>query len=114
MANFVDDLILLDEIITGEKFEYNSGNDTLTGIRLGVSSDYLCDKLDPEAGESFEIAKNVLRSNGATLVEVDSRSLKQANEDSSFDFLYLETNQDLSQYLFQNQINLSSLEKNYI
>ena len=107
MANFVDDLILLDEIITGEKFEYNSGNDTLTGIRLGVSSDYLCDKLDPEVGESFEIAKNVLRSNGATLVEVDSRSLKQANEDSSFDFLYLETNQDLSQYLFQNQINLS-------
>jgi indoleacetamide hydrolase len=107
MANFVDDLILLDEIITGDKFDYSSDNRSLSGIRLGVSSDYLCSDLDLEVGESFEMAKRVLENNGATLVEVDSRSLKQTNEDSSFDFLFYETNHDLSQYLFQNEIGLS-------
>ena len=107
MANFVDDLILLDEIITGDKFEYNSDNRNLAGIRLGVSSDYLCGDLESEVSESFELAKKVLETNGATLVEVDSSRLKKANEDSSFDFLYFETNRDLSQYLFQNGIKLS-------
>ena len=107
MANFVEDLILMDEVISGQVYEDSNTSNGLHGIRLGVSSDYLCNNLVPEVEKAFENAKQTLIKNGAELIEINSTELLKANADCSFDYLFYETNQDLSQYLLQHNINLS-------
>ena len=110
MAKYVEDLVLLDEVISGEKFETDrllAESDSLSNVRLGISSDYLCKDLEPEVEKAFENAKRVLEQSGAILVEVDSRQVKKANENCSFECLSYEMNQDLGEYLFQHDINLS-------
>ena len=109
MARYVEDLILLDEVITGESFDQKPmlESNNLSGIRLGISSDYLCSALHPDVETAFENAKKILQQNGATLIEVDSKSLKNATDDCSIDYLMYEFNQDLSQYLVENDINIS-------
>jgi aspartyl-tRNA(Asn)/glutamyl-tRNA(Gln) amidotransferase subunit A len=48
------------------------------GLRLGVSEDYFCDRLDPDVAAAFESALRVLESAGATLVDVSVPSVWDA------------------------------------
>jgi mandelamide amidase len=72
MGQTVDDLILLDEVLTGQKFA--SSIKSLNGVRLGVCSDVLCADLDPEVSVAFERTKLILKSAGVELVEVSFKT----------------------------------------
>ena len=92
MARTIDDLALLDGIISSE-----NGTDENTplesfafkNIRLGLPQSYFIDDLDPEVRIVFEEFLKKLKYAGVTLIPVDVGSL-------------LETNEQIKQTIFAN------------
>jgi Asp-tRNA(Asn)/Glu-tRNA(Gln) amidotransferase A subunit family amidase len=100
MGHTIDDLIILDEIITGQKF--NSTISTLKGVRLGVSSTVLCANLDPEVSTAFERTKTILQNAGAELVDVDFERIKKLHDTCGWIILAYGMKLDLGAYLIKH------------
>jgi mandelamide amidase len=84
LATTVDDLILLDEVLTGGcclKTEF--GLQSLDKVRLGVSRDALCGELDDEVRRAFNRALECLQGAGVELVDVDFGEVKRLTDDCS-------------------------------
>ena len=79
LAHTVEDLILIDEVLSGQKFEPIQAS--LRGVRLGVSSDLLCAGLDPEVEAAFQRTKQILLGAGVELIEVDFRPVMSLHDE---------------------------------
>jgi Asp-tRNA(Asn)/Glu-tRNA(Gln) amidotransferase A subunit family amidase len=100
MGRTVDDLIILDEAITGQEFD--SKITTLKGVRLGVSSDDLCANLEPEVSAAFGRAKAVLQRAGAELVDVDFAQVRKLHDACGWVILTYGMRVDLGAYLIKH------------
>ena len=104
MARTVEDLVLLDTVITGAKDAVRPA--ALSGLRLGVYRAYFFKNLDPETARVTEAALEKLRGAGAEIVEVDMPGLADLNGKVSFPVALYEANVDLGTYLAKYRTGL--------
>jgi mandelamide amidase len=81
LARSVDDLRLLDGIVTGET---EAPEIDLSGLRLGVPRKYYWENLEGSVAAACEDALRVLRKLGVTLVDMDLPGLAEADQAVSF------------------------------
>jgi len=97
MARTVEDLVLLDDVITGAKDKVTVAK--LKGLRIGVHKAYYFDGVDAETEKLTLAAIDKLRAAGAEIVEVDMPGLKDLDDKVSFPVALYEANVDLAKYL---------------
>lgn len=96
MARTVEDLILLDSIITGDRSAVVRAN--LRKVRLGVPKDFATN-VDYETAELARNALKKLEKAGVTLVEVDLTEIRALNDQIGFPIALFEANKELKAYL---------------
>ncbi len=74
MARSVNDLFLLDQVITGAPAEPPL---SLSGIRLGIDRDYYCTSVDPEIATMFDEETKRLSDAGAEITDVSIEGLEE-------------------------------------
>jgi mandelamide amidase len=104
MARTVEDLVLLDTVITGARDAVRPA--ALTGMRLGVHRGYFFENVDAETGRVIEAALEKLRGAGAEIVEIDMPGLADLNAKVSFPVALYEANVDLGTYLAKHRTGL--------
>jgi indoleacetamide hydrolase len=97
MARTVEDLVLLDNVITGAKDKVTAAN--LKGLRIGVYKAYYFDGVDAETEKLTLAAIDKLKAAGAEIVDVDMPGLKDIDDKVSFPVALFEANVDLAKYL---------------
>jgi len=97
MARTVEDLVLLDNVITGAKDKLTAAN--LKGLRIGVHKAYYFDGVDTETEKLTLAAIDKLKAAGVEIVEVDMPGLKDLDDKVSFPVALFEANADLAKYL---------------
>jgi indoleacetamide hydrolase len=97
MARTVEDLVLLDDVITGARDKVTTAN--LKGLRIGVHKAYYFDGVDAETEKLTLAAIDELKAAGAEIVEVDMPGLKDLDDKVSFPVALFEANVDLAKYL---------------
>jgi mandelamide amidase len=97
MARTVEDLVLLDNVITGAKDKLTAAN--LKGLRIGVHKAYYFDGVDTETEKLTLAAIDKLKAAGIEIVEVDMPGLKDLDDKVSFPVALFEANADLAKYL---------------
>ncbi len=97
MARSVDDLILLDEVVTGDANAVRFRD--LVGVRIGLPRRLFWEQLDPETEKLCAAAVDAARRAGAVLVEVDIANLAAMNEAVSFVVALHEARTGLAAYL---------------
>jgi len=97
MARTVEDLVLLDNVITGSKGELAPAS--LKGLRVGVEKAYYFKGLDSETEKLTLAALDKLKGAGAEIVEVSMPGLADLNNKVSFPVALYEANVDLAKYL---------------
>ncbi len=105
MARKVGDLVLLDQVITGDKQSVKPAR--LNAVRLGVARTPFYQSLDPEVAQVAERALAALRAAGVQLIDVEIAGLVEANNNVSFPVALYEGNHDLATYLAKYQTGLS-------
>ncbi len=96
MARSVEDLALLDAVVTGHKGGLQPAR--LKGLRLGVPRAMYAD-IDPETARVMDGALARLKAEGVVLVEADVPNLVDLNNKVSFPVALYEVTQDLPAYL---------------
>jgi Asp-tRNA(Asn)/Glu-tRNA(Gln) amidotransferase A subunit family amidase len=96
LARSVDDLRLLDGIVTGET---EAPEIDLSGLRLGVPREYYWENLEGSVAAACEDALRVLRALGVTLVDMDLPGLAEADQAVSFVVALHEPRIDIPAYL---------------
>jgi mandelamide amidase len=104
MARTVEDLVLLDSVITGDTDVVRAAN--LKGLRLGVYKAHFFKGLDAETETLTLAALDKLKAAGAEIVEVDMPGLAELNAKVSFPVALYEGNADLAKYLGRYSIPL--------
>ena len=97
MARKVADLVLLDQIITGDHRAVHAVD--LRSIRLGVPRVPYYSNLDPEVARIMDGTLSTLRTAGVQLVEIDLPDLIETANKVSFAVALYEGNVDLAAYL---------------
>jgi mandelamide amidase len=97
MARTVEDLVLLDDVITGAKDKLTAAN--LKGLRIGVYKAYYFDGVDAETANLTLAAIDRLKAAGVEIVDVDMPALKELDDKVSFPVALYEANVDLAKYL---------------
>jgi mandelamide amidase len=97
MARTVEDLVLLDSVITGAKDKVKPAD--LKGLRIGVHKAYFFQGLDTETEKVTLAALDKIKGAGAEIVEVDMPGLADLNSKVSFPIALFEANVDLAKYL---------------
>ena len=97
MARTVEDLVLLDTVITGAKERVRPA--PLKGLRLGVEKAYYWKGIDAETEKLTLAALDKLKAAGAEIVEVEMAGLAELNGKVSFPVALYEANVDLAKYL---------------
>jgi Asp-tRNA(Asn)/Glu-tRNA(Gln) amidotransferase A subunit family amidase len=105
MARTIGDLVLLDQVITGDKSSDVPAR--LSAMRLGVARTPFYSNLDPEVAEVMEVALTKLRAAGVQLVEVEMAGVTEANNNVSFPVALYEGNVDLAAYLAKYHTGLT-------
>jgi Asp-tRNA(Asn)/Glu-tRNA(Gln) amidotransferase A subunit family amidase len=96
LARSVDDLRLLDGIVTGAA---EAPNIKLGELRLGVPSTYYWEGLERSVASACEAALQALRTLGVTLVDVDLPGIAEADQAVSFLVALYEPRIDIPAYL---------------
>jgi len=96
LARSVDDLRLLDGIVTGET---EAPEIDLRGLRLGVPRKYYWENLEGGVAAACEDALQVLRKLGVTLFDMDLPGLAEADQAVSFVVALHEPRIDIPAYL---------------
>lgn len=104
MAATVDDLVLLDGVVTGMPTDLDPV--PLSGVRLGVPAPFTTG-LDDETLEIFDAAIAALRQAGATLVPIEMDGLMQLSGKVGFALALWEFKRDLAAFLADNRVGLS-------
>ncbi len=76
-ANCVDDILLVDQVITGDVPEDQA---VLTALRLGIPAPFATDGLSPEVHAAFSYALDLLREAGVTLIPLDASELHDIDQ----------------------------------
>jgi mandelamide amidase len=97
MARTVEDLVLLDTVITGAKDRVRPA--PLKGLRIGVEETYFWKGIDEETEKLTRAALDKLKASGAEIVEVEMAGLAELNGKVSFPVALYEANVDLARYL---------------
>ena len=97
MARTVEDLVLLDSVVTGAKGKVSPA--TLKGMRIGVEKAYFFKGLDTETEKLTLAALDKMKSAGVQIVEVDMPGLADLNDKVGFPIALFEANVDLAKYL---------------
>jgi indoleacetamide hydrolase len=109
MSYHIDDLIILDEIITGQEYKENSLPKSLKGLRFGISKDFYEDS-HPDVEMAFKNAKKYLKSEGVELVDVDTSQIRKINSEFGLRLVLYETRINLIDYLRDHKVGLSLQE----
>ncbi len=107
MARSIDDLVLLDDVITGNVAPVPSVK--MKGLRLGVPRAYFYENLDAELAPVIEESLRKLRQEGCTLIETDFPDIEKLSAISGRLSFY-ECMADLSQYLIEHDSTLTAGE----
>ena len=105
LARAVCDLILFDGVITGDNTPTVAT--PLRGVRIGLSSDYFLDGLDPEVERIVIQAFAKFREAGATLVEVATPDVVRASLDIGRTIVGSELVQCITAFLEQQETGLT-------
>jgi len=105
MARTVADLLLLDQVITGDSSSVAPAR--LSAIRLGVARVPFYQNLSPEVAQVMDAALAALRAAGVQLVDVEIPGLAEANGAVSFPVALYEGNVDLAAYLTRYNTGLT-------
>lgn len=97
MARTVEDLVLLDNVVTGAKGKLEAAS--LKGLRIGVHKAYFFNGLDAETEKLTLAALDKVKAAGVEIVEVDMPGLADLNNKVSFPIALYEANVDLAKYL---------------
>lgn len=97
MARNVSDLVLLDQVITGDWSPVEPAS--IPAIRLGVVRDPFFGNLDPEVTRIMERTLARLRAAGVTLVDAEMPGLAEASGKIGATVGYYEAKGDLTAYL---------------
>lgn len=108
MARTVEDLALLDAVITGEPMI--SEPVPLRGVRIGIPRAHYYEGLDPEVERVSTEALAKLRDAGAVLVEMDVPGLTERNDGMTVRIAYYEFGRAMPAYLARFQPNVSFQE----
>jgi mandelamide amidase len=106
MARSVEDLVLLDSVITGQHAPVRPVR--LKGLRLGVPRGFFYDNLDFTLAPVIENALAVLRQSGCVLVEADIPDLEQLSTSVRPLISYYEMFHDLARYLQESGANVDA------
>ena len=104
MARTVEDLVLLDSVVTGAKAKVSPAQ--LQGLRLGVETSYFWKGLDSETEKLSRAALDKMKAAGIELVEVQMPGLADLNNKVSFPVALYEANVDLAKYLKKYKVPL--------
>ena len=96
MARTVEDLILLDSVITRDRSAVVRANPRK--VRLGVPTDFSLN-VDNETAELARNALEKLKRAGVRLVEVDLSTIRALNDQIGFPIALFEANRELKAYL---------------
>lgn len=109
MARSVGDVILLDQVITGDRSPVKPLN--MREVRLGVARATFYANLDPEVARVMGRTLEKLRGAGAVLVDVDLGDFAATSVKIGPAVGYYEVKRDLSAYLsrYQPQITLNDV-----
>ena len=108
MARTIEDLVLLDAVITGDPMI--SGHVPLRGVRIGIPRAHYYEGLDAEVERVATEALAKLRDAGAVLVEVDVPGLTERNDGMVVRIAYYEFGHAMPAYLARFQTNVSFQE----
>ncbi len=105
MARSVSDLVLLDQVMSGDRRPVPVPG--LTTIRLGVGRSPYLDNAHPEVLRLMEETLAALKAAGVRLVDVDIPPLTGANDKVGFPVALYEGNADLAAYLKKYETGLT-------
>ena len=104
VARTVEDLILLDTVVTGDTSPVPMAD--LKQVRLGVPIDFM-DGIDEETAILATAALQKLKHRGATLVDVDLSGVRTLDEEIGFPIVFYEANRSIKYYLSDYNTNVS-------
>ena len=109
LARNVADVVLLDQVITGDMSSVQSAN--MKSVRLGVARDPFYMNLYPEVARIMARTLEKLRAAGAELVDVDLGDFSATSGKIGATVGYFEVKIDLTAYLakYQPQLTLTEL-----
>jgi indoleacetamide hydrolase len=105
LARSIQDLVLLDSVITADASPINAM--ALRGTRIGVPRGFFYDNLDPELAPVVESALAKLRDAGCVLVEADIPDVEKLAAAITAPISFYESLADLSLYLKTSGSELS-------
>jgi indoleacetamide hydrolase len=105
LARSVEDLILFDSVVTGANGPVGAA--PLTGVRIGLSPEYLAKDIDPEVGRMMEAALQRVSAAGATLVHAELPQQMRNASDVERSILGYELLPSLQAFLEQYQTGVS-------
>lgn len=105
MARTVQDLALLDAVITGEAMV--SDSEALQGVRIGIPRAHYYEGLDADVGRAVTLALTKLRDAGAVLIDMDIPGLTERNDGMIVRIAYYEFGRAMPDYLARFQTNVS-------
>ncbi len=108
MARCVEDLVLLDTILTGDTDMV--GSMSLAGLRLGLPTGRFWQDLDSGVSAVTQAALDFLRRAGVVLVDVDLPGLDDYNETAGFPIALHEFIPDMTRYLGSSASGVSLAE----
>ena len=105
MARTVRDLVLLDQVITGDRRPVPMAG--LSGVRLGIVRIPFCQNIDGEVARILERSLEKLRAAGVQLVDVELPDLVDVYAKTGPPMAAYEVNADLGAYLAKYQTGLT-------
>ena len=108
MARCVDDLLLLDTVLTGDP--QPTAPASLAGLRLGLPRERFWQDLDDGVSTVTEATLERLRDAGVVLVDVELPELNEHNEAAGFPIAFYEFIQGMTRYLKDSANGVSLAE----
>jgi len=108
MARTVEDLALLDSVITGAPM--GLADISLDGLRLGVPRAYFQELLDPRVEKALGKVFERLQNAGVVLVDADIPQVGELTQQASLVLNLFEAPRDLSNYLEANNAGVTVTE----
>jgi indoleacetamide hydrolase len=103
MARSVDDLILFDEVITGER---DLPTLALSDLTLGINREYFCDDADPEVVAVFDREIERLKNAGVQVKEIEIPDLFELVAATGHAIAMYEIVRALPKYLIASKANV--------
>ena len=107
MARTVEDLALIDGIITGE---IEIEDISFSKLRFGLDRNFFCTSCDTEILNLFNIALDRLSDNGAKIIEIDINGLEELVDKIGHTIARYEVIRAIPQYLNTTELEIEILE----